>query len=281
VSQRARDAAAAGLVVGLAILCRPTFLPWSLAVLVILIFRPGALKPRLVQCAAFVLCLAAVLAPWVIRNQRVFGKPIATTTHGGNTLLLCNNDSYYDWVLAGKPIAEWNARSLKSHELSGVTTTNTPLDELAYDAACYHQARQTIDERPALFAYLSIYRISQLWSPLPNVTKADASSLRRKLRFPIALWYVGILSLALAAAISGWREVARLPPTNDNLRVRILAVANRLLASPWVYGLTMCLVFTAIHSIYWSNLRMRAPLMPFLACAAAQGVRLLWRRLRV
>lgn len=277
-TQRAWDAAAAGVVVGLAILCRPTFLPWSLVVVALMALQGGAWQSRFMRCAAFAVCMAAVLMPWIVRNQRLFGKPIATTTHGGYTLLLGNNASYYDWVVSGKPIAEWDARSLKSHEFAGVTTTHTPHDELTYDAACYDQARQTIYERPAVFSYLTIYRISQLWSPLPNVTKADASSLRRKLRYPIAVWYVIILSLALAAAICGWRDLVSFGATVGNSQPHTVKAVLRLLHSPWVYGLAMCVVFTAIHSIYWSNLRMRAPLMPFIACAAAEGVRLLWRR---
>jgi hypothetical protein len=30
----------------------------------------------------------AVLAPWAIRNQLLLGRPVLTTTHGGQTLLL-------------------------------------------------------------------------------------------------------------------------------------------------------------------------------------------------
>jgi hypothetical protein len=36
-----------------------------------------------------------------------------------------------------------------------------------------------------------------------------------------------------------------------------------------VWGVLLCVVFTGVHTFYWSNLRMRAPLMPFVACVAA------------
>jgi hypothetical protein len=31
------------------------------------------------------------------------------------------------------------------------------------------------------------------------------------------------------------------------------------------------LTFTAVHAVYWSDMRMRAPLMPFVALLAARG----------
>jgi hypothetical protein len=34
----------------------------------------------------------------------------------------------------------------------------------------------------------------------------------------------------------------------------------------------LCLVFTGVHTFYWSNLRMRAPLMAFVACVAAAAL---------
>ena len=99
----------AGGAIGLAMLCRPTFLPW-----LGLVGGGDAVCPRRTgfqnsefksQIAAGIgwrllaggwptsrhFVAAAVISPWAIRNYRVFGKPIVTTTHGGYTLLLGNN----------------------------------------------------------------------------------------------------------------------------------------------------------------------------------------------
>ncbi|MFM9065760.1 MAG: hypothetical protein ACKOUR_00315, partial [Planctomycetota bacterium] len=44
---------------------------------------------------------------------------------------------------------------------------------------------------------------------------------------------------------------------------------------PWGLCLLIILVFQAAHLLYWSNLRMRAPVMPLVALlAAAAGTRL-------
>ena len=107
------NAGLAGGAMGLAVLCRPTFLPWLGVVAVgMLLVRGGRERERggegerlvgdvawrFVNCVALVGVAAIVVSPWVIRNQRVFGKPIVTTTHGGYTLLLGNNPSFYEWL---------------------------------------------------------------------------------------------------------------------------------------------------------------------------------------
>jgi hypothetical protein len=38
-----------------------------------------------------------------------------------------------------------------------------------------------------------------------------------------------------------------------------------------MWGILLALVFTAVHTFYWTNIRMRAPLMPAVAIAAAAG----------
>jgi len=84
-------ALAAGTMLGLTALARPTVL-WlpavSIAWLLIRLDRRGiALRERgLVMSAVFVLAFATLQVPWVVRNYRVFGDPIVTTTLGGFNL---------------------------------------------------------------------------------------------------------------------------------------------------------------------------------------------------
>ena len=51
--------------------------------------------------------MTAVLAPWAVRNALVLGEPVWTTTHGGYTLALANNEVYYRDVLGGSPGQVW------------------------------------------------------------------------------------------------------------------------------------------------------------------------------
>ena len=84
-------ALAAGLMLGLTALSRPTVLWLPVVSLAWLLFelrgRGFALRERgLMMSAAFVVAFAAVQVPWVVRNYRVFGDPIVTTTLGGFNL---------------------------------------------------------------------------------------------------------------------------------------------------------------------------------------------------
>ncbi|MEO8494439.1 MAG: hypothetical protein ABI614_05185, partial [Planctomycetota bacterium] len=76
------------------------------------------------------------------------------------------------------------------------------------------------------------------------------STARLLLRVATGCWYSVLFVLAIVAIISMRAETFR---------------------SPFVWGLLLCLVFTAMHALYWSNMRMRAPLMPFVCLLAAHG----------
>src|SRR4029453_18082217 len=102
-----------------------------------------------------------------------------------------------------------------------------------------------------MFGVASLYRLYQLWSPMPHKLTADESTSRRLLRYATCAWYCG---LYLLAAIGVWR------------------LNWRLVRPPWIWGVLLCLAFMGVHAFYWTNLRMRAPLMPFVALVAAAAV---------
>jgi hypothetical protein len=77
-------ALAAGAMLGLTALARPTVLWLPVVSIGWLLYRLG--RRRLVLSAAFALAFAALQVPWAVRNYRVFGDPIVTTTLGGFNL---------------------------------------------------------------------------------------------------------------------------------------------------------------------------------------------------
>jgi len=278
------NAGLAGGAIGLAVLCRPTFLPWlGLVGLTMLLIRSGpdlglriagfrwaergqwlarwfsGLGWRLANVAALVIVAAAVVSPWAIRNYRVFGKPIVTTTHGGYTLLLGNNDSFYGWVRHDTSHVPWKVGSepgpalyLRQNDaMDDMEARTMQHPEIGFDQDCYLSAFRYIAGSPREFVYSCIYRVAQLWSPLPHKLTVDESAGRRLLRYVTCVWYCGVYVLA---AIGIWR------------------LRWRLLQPPWIWGVLLCLAFTAVHTFYWTNMRMRAPLMPFVAMIAAAGV---------
>ncbi len=281
-----------GGAIGLAVLCRPTFLPWlGLVAAAMLVVRGGwerkleiancklqiancklgsvtvlaTLGRRLANLVALVGVAAGVIAPWVIRNQRVFGQPIATTTHGGYTLWLGNNLSFYDWLRHDQTGLPWDVdrsrtashrrdESLRRVDVFFRLMSNKSLlasEERFNDRFHLDLARDSIRKDPSGFLRACLYRISQLWSPLPHKLTANESLGRRMLRYATCAWYCGVFALA---AVGVWR------------------LRWQLVQPPWLWGVLLCLVFTAVHTFYWSNLRMRAPLMPFVALVAAAAV---------
>jgi len=262
------NAGLAGGVIGLAALCRPTFLPWlGLVALGMLIsdFRfqisdwKAKLSRNIANVAALAVIAAAVMSPWVIRNQREMGKPILTTTHGGYTLLLGNNTGFFKWQAIDRSGVPWvldvqgEGRWWELLVLPVPSMSRFPNapEEIRYDTLCYQEATNQIQGNPQAFLLASLYRIRQLWSPMPHKLTADESNGRRLLRYATAVWYCGVYSLA---AVGVWR------------------LRWKLLRSPWVWGVLLCLTFTAVHTLYWCNLRMRAPLMPFVALVASVAI---------
>ncbi len=75
------SAVAAGAMLGLTTLARPTVLYLPVVSIAWILFR---LRSRgLGLSLAFALAFTAALVPWTLRNYRVFGDPIVTTTLGG------------------------------------------------------------------------------------------------------------------------------------------------------------------------------------------------------
>lgn len=244
-----------GALLGAGCLCRPTFLVWAALIVGYLTLRSREYA-ALRQLVAVVATAGAVLAPWIIRNWAQFGTPIATTTHGGYTLLLGNNDSLYDWMRDDPWAPAWRAEELEPRLLARFLGL-AEFDESARDRAARDLAWETIRNRPADFFLASTLRIVWLWSPLPQRTADDEGWVHRLARWAIAVWYLAVYLLAALGVASSWRS--------DQLRA-------------WVIGTLLIASLTLVHSLYWSNLRMRAPAMPVVALAAAQGVATLRKR---
>jgi hypothetical protein len=250
----------AGLVggaIGLAILCRPTYLPWLALVALVPLALKTSWPIRIANTVATLAVAAVILSPWTIRNYRVFGKPLATTTHGGYTLLLGNNEEFYDYLKSDKSGLPWDSElfdadvQMTAFFLARNNANSTELLELRVDQKCYAAAKESIRANPRMFLDACLYRVAQLWNPLPHKLSLDESLARRLLRYATAVWYIGLYLLAAAG---------------------IYRLRGQLLRSPWVYGLLLCLVYTGVHTFYWSNLRMRAPLIPFLALVACTPI---------
>jgi hypothetical protein len=211
-------------------------------------------KKRLCLFASFATAAALVLSPWVVRNQVRYGRPIVATTHGGYTLLLGNNPSFYEYLRAGAWGTVWDADEFNRTWRARATRTR-PADELRNDRRAYAEAWQTIRREPATFVYSCAVRAGRLWALLPHRIDPDESPANRSARYLVGLWY--LFEVALAAV--GLAALSRGKRRGETWR------------ATWLWGILLAGCFTAIHALYWSNLRMRAPLVPVVALAAAAG----------
>lgn len=249
-----RRAAWTGLYFGLAALCRPTI--WPLAGLMGLAwcFSPATRRGRrrewrLLVTTATVTLL--VVSPWVIRNQRVFGRPILMTTHGGYTLLLANNSVYFEEVVQQPWGTTWSGESLSLWQTDVEQKMRVELGasqgEIARDAWMSSEAKRYIAHHPTNFFQAMGHRIRSLWSISPQ---GEGASLPVAIRVGVAVFY----GLEYIAALGG-----------------LWLMVRRRQWRAWLPCLLLIVAVQGVHLVYWTDARMRSPLQPVLALLAASA----------
>ncbi len=247
-----------GVLIGLAVLCRPTV--WAYATLmsaVIAVCCFGTTwtgkRWRIAEVARgwlpIIVAFGLTIAPWVIRNWFVFGTPIVTTTHGGYTLLLGNNAEAYREEIVQPSGGLWDSRAWQQSledELQRADIARG--DEVARDQWMEQRARDWIVEHPREFAESCWLRQKRFWNIFPGGT--DAGSLPKLIQWGVAVFFL----VELLAAAVGWWRLGR----------------DEFLT--WLPLVLLVVSFAGLHLIYWSNLRMRAPVEPVLALLAARGL---------
>lgn len=233
-------AAAAGAMLGLAALTRPTVL-WLPAVsLGWILFQQR--KRGIGLCLAFVLAFAALLTPWVVRNYRVFGEPIVTTTLGGFNLYRHNamieEDKYHPGY--SHPEVERKIRRL-------VEATGRPLSsftEPELSTLLYDEGKRIIRTYPWRYVKLSALRTVWIWY--------NENSGR-------GLYAVQNFLIYLLALVGLYYALASREP------VYLLLLAH--------IG-----YFVAIHSALNVQYRFISPIMPYMILLAGLPVHAWWMR---
>ncbi|MDA0810243.1 MAG: glycosyltransferase family 39 protein [Planctomycetota bacterium] len=245
-----------GVLFGLAALCRPSI--WAFGAIAGTVWVIGNWRSLLggeesgsqvsskhtkvgVGC---ILAVAITISPWVIRNASVFGRPILMTTHGGYTLLLGNNETFFNEVVADD--APWSAVSLSNWQsenerhLSAIGIATT--DEVLRDAELSRMAKQWILSNPLKFVQSCSLRVQRFWACRPSVSVGVPTWLILGVR----AYYLATFSMAAIGFIGLrgiWFKHWSLP--------------------------VMVVTLTLVHSVYWSNARMRSAIVPVIALAAA------------
>lgn len=300
-----QSAIMAGICFGLGGLCRPVVLVTcaALTFVQVAMFCWQALRRnqpdtqrQLSAAAGRVIILPALVAglvilPWVIRNAVQFNAFIPATSHGGYTLLLGNNDVFYDDVVlgpdhpawAGPSLNQWQQnlrQQLEADRAAGVDGLDT---EVGVDGWMYDRALNTIDQRRGDFMSACVLRWKRFWALVPSVNSESATFA--KLTLPVGLWYAALwtglagsllfcLQHCVMQAIVGRADLNAKPPiepTPDSKADQPLQPL--LLRSVTDVQLLWVAVgsLLVLHSFYWTNARMRAPVMGLLCVLAVTG----------
>ena len=244
-------------------LCRPTFLVWAvmLVAAACLAGKSVDLKQRMLRGALVASLVVISVGGWMMRNKRAIGHPVWATSHGGYTLLLANNPSFYEYLENGKWGVAWDATDFLNaytHRYEGdpneVEFWQQPWDqppkavndvsEHDDDRYCYRAARATIDRNPKMFVWSCFVRVGRVWNPLPHFVPGRS--------WPkiivVGLFY---LMIYVALLVSLWR------------------IGRGVLGSKWWPIWALAITLCGVHSLYWTNARMRAPIIPAIAILAA------------
>ena len=236
-----RGAVWGGVGFGLAALCRPSILAATvLTILASMAVKPGDMRHRLIRTSLLTLTVGLVLLPWMIRNLLAIGEPVWTTTHGGYTLALANNPVYYRDVLDGPPGRVWTGEDQWlwwdsiNRQTKGMTE---PQADRYLQAMVWRLAR----ERPRDFARASLARLGRFWGVAPAASVYASGVRWASFAWTIPLWIALLLGLS-QRSLWHWPRIA---------------------APMMVLGLTL------VHAVFWTDLRMRAPIVPAIALIAA------------
>ncbi|HVU87251.1 MAG TPA: hypothetical protein VHD36_08015, partial [Pirellulales bacterium] len=240
-------ALAAGTSLGLAVLCRPTFAVWAATIPPALVWLLPRDARRVSTVAAVIFAASITVAPWAIRNWIQFGRPIITTTHGGHTLALANNSWFYEH-LRSAPDEPWDAAEF-NHLALDLRHHHTSAAELEDNREGHQIAWEAIHDDPFMFLRACVYRESRLWGVLPLALPGQSAREGRE-RYMVAAFYVAEFFLAL---------------------VGLYQLGRKMFTRAWLFGLLLAGSFTLVHAVYWTDMRMRAPVMPAVALAAAAG----------
>jgi len=237
-----RSACGTGFLAGLAGLCRPSLLAAPVLIAAADAIRgPEPWKARLLRNAALLAAVALTLAPWAARNASWFGEPVWTTTHGGHTLYLANNPAYYDDVIRG-PREVWSGPN-QAAWFHRVHRLGFGRQEPETDRILRRWAFETIRDRPGDFLRASLDRLGRFWAIAPSAAVYGA-----KVRALVALWTVPLWALLILGIV---RSARRWP---------VLA------------ALAVLVALSGVHTLFWTDVRMRAPVVPAIALIAASAV---------
>jgi hypothetical protein len=247
-----KTALVVGVMLGFYCLSRSSGLIWLMLLILLLLVgsdnchEPQRWSKRIGFAMLLLLGGLLVLSPWAIRNRMVLGKTIWTTSHGGYTLLLANNSILFEHYEKESLSRDWNEG--RFHEWWERTlATENDSSELDLDKQANAFAWKAIWEHPVGFVYGCLARFGWFWAWWPS----QSNSTSPLIVGTIGIWY-GLTTLLFSISAIG-----------------SLFQIHRFSDPRWFPAVALTAGLVGVHLVFWSNMRMRAPLIPVVYVVGA------------
>ena len=261
----------AGIILGLAALCRPVAAVWGFLLGLVFLFHSRIpLKKRFISLLIASLAALCTISPWLVRNCLVFGEPLMNTAggvtlwdYGHNDALrgdsstvvpeeyrLANDEARpreYFLLGEGDPsqmavVFSMQPRYQAYSREQSVVDRLAGLDEIEADRELYEMALEYIRENP----------LETLRHSMENLFKSFAyTEMNGKMNVVLTL----IMPFLLLGAVHLWRS-------------------SRAVA---LVVLTSVVSMLAIHFVFYFDHRFRVPYQPFIMLTGAAGFLRAWQ----
>jgi len=221
-------------------------------------WRRGQMKQLLMALLAAALVAGTILAPFVIRNYRVFGRISMPNTNAGFAFFWGNHPIYetrFEPVLS--PSHGVSYQELIPPELRD-------LNEAALDRALLARGLEFVRDDPGRYLLLSLSRIPVYFQFWPTSESTLLSNASRVLSFGVFLPFM-IYGLILSI-----RHLRRGGPLRSTAKDTL--VWPDLHPTHVVLFLLFIASYTAVHLASWANVRYRLPVDAFLILFAGYGL---------
>lgn len=230
-----------GIILGFGVLTRSLFIVFLPVVFLWLIFNKGWFFSLKATTLIFFMCLLTI-SPWTMRNYKIHGKFVFTSTEGGIVCYIANNEKslsqpsgYWD------PTGDINASVIK--QVVG-------LSELEANSFFYKTAFTFIKKNPSIYLKLIKDRLIRFWKLTPHTFSGPGENYRN---------YHVLIALI------------------TNLPIFIFAIIGFLFSLPrfreyLLFYLTILFWFMPVVLFFKTVIRYREPLMPFVIILAIEGL---------
>lgn len=217
-----RTALQLGVALGLATLLRQLILAFVPCLLLWLIWRWRS-RVRWGMLIMPLLMMALLIAPWTVRNYRVFGRFVLLNTNAGFAFFWANHPIYGSDFPGLLPPDGPTYKDLIPQELRH-------LDEAAMERALMQRAIGFILDDPGRYLLLSLSKVREYFKFWPSPESGVMSNVARVLSF--GLFLPSMLAGLVRAAREWWR---------------------------WSLLYLFVVVYTVIHLLSWTLVRYRLP----------------------